>query len=419
MDFNNKKVAVIGLGKSGLEAALLLFNLGAQVKISDCQDNESLRNNAKISQDKNIKIELGRNSFNFIEGSELIVVSPGVKKDSPIMIFARQSGIPVIGEIELGFLLCPAQIIAITGTNGKTTVTTLVGEILKSTGRKVFVCGNIGNPFCKDILNMTKDDLVSLEVSSFQLENIVDFKPKVAALLNFSRNHLDRHKDMQTYLDVKKRIFMNQDSNDWAILNYHSSEIRTIASEIKSKILYFNSEDKDNSEFGSNPNYLAAIAIGSIFGISEDTYIEVFRQFRGLEHRLEYVRTINGIDFINDSKATTVDAAIWALNNLNKPVIMIAGGRDKGADFSAVKDLLRDKVKKLILIGEAKEKIRNAIDNALPTKDLDTLEEAVCFAYKTARNGDCVLLSPMCASFDMFSDFEERGEVFKDIINKL
>jgi len=419
MDFKNKKVAVIGLGKSGLEAALLLSNLGAQVKISDFQDNESLRSNTKILQDKNIEVELGQNSFDFITGSQLIVVSPGVKKDSPIMMLARQEGMPLIGEIELGFLLCPAGIIAITGTNGKTTVTTLVGEILKTTGKKVFVCGNIGNPFCKDILNMTKDDLVSLEVSSFQLENIVDFKPKVAALLNFSCNHLDRHKDMREYLDTKKRIFMNQNSEDWAVLNHSYPEIKAIAPEIKSKILYFDSNDKEKYDFRLNSNYLAVITIGSIFGVSEDKCIDIFKHFRGIEHRLEHVRTIDGIDFINDSKATTVDATVWALNNLDKPIVMIAGGRDKGADFSLIKNLLKDKVKKLILIGEAKEKIRKAVDNLISIKNSDTLEEAVHLAYKSARSGDCILLSPMCASFDMFSNFEQRGRVFKDIVNRL
>jgi len=419
MNFRNKKVTIIGLGRSGFESALLLSNLNARIKISDCLENEQLRAKAKILQDKNIEVELGRHSFTFIEGSQLIVVSPGVKNDSEVMTFAKQNSIPVIGEIELGFLLCPAQIIAITGTNGKTTVTTLVGEILKLTGKKVFVCGNIGSPFCKDVSKMTKGDLVSLEVSSFQLENTINFRPKVAVFLNFSRNHLDRHSDMQIYLDAKKKIFQNQDREDWAVLNHSCPEIRAIASEVKSKVLYFNFKDRDESEFGSNPNYLAAMAIGSIFGVSKDKCIEIFRQFRGVEHRLEYVRTINGIDFINDSKATTVDAAIWALNNLNKPIIMIAGGRDKGADFSVIKNLLKDKVKELILIGEAKGKISKSINSALPTKESNSLEEAISFAYKAARSGDCILLSPMCASFDMFSDFEERGRIFKNIVDRL
>ena len=418
MDFKNKKVAVIGLGKSGLEAALLLFNLGAQVKVSDSGDNDSLRAKSKTLQDKNIEVELGKNSFSFIENSQLVVVSPGVKKDSSIMEFIRQKRMQVIGEIELGFMLCPAPIIAITGTNGKTTVTSLVGEILKNTGKRIFVCGNIGRPFCKYVLDMKEDDLVSLEVSSFQLENITNFKPKVAALLNFSQNHLDRHKDMQEYLDAKKRIFMNQDKEDWAVLNYDYPEVRGLSAGIKSKVLYFN-KVKEEEDFKLNSNYRAAIAIGSIFGVSQDICITIFKKFKGIEHRFEYVRTVNGVDFINDSKATTVEAAIWALNNLNKPAIMIAGGRDKGMDFSAIKNLLKEKVKKLVLVGETRQKIKKTLGDAVETKEVETLDEAVSFAYGDASDGDCVLLSPMCASFDMFVNFEQRGKVFKDIVNKL
>jgi UDP-N-acetylmuramoylalanine--D-glutamate ligase len=411
--FRNKKVTVAGLARSGLACANLLFALGASVSVTDQQDNDTTRANAAKLKSKDIKIELGRHTQDFISGRDLLVVSPGVPENALPVAWARQAGIPVISEIEVSWLLCPATIIAVTGSNGKTTVTTLIGKILEAAGKRVFVLGNIGKPFCAELEKMKEGDFVSLEVSSFQLETIDKFKPKVAVILNFSRNHLDRYKDMRKYLAAKKRIFLNQDKTDYAVLNYQDRLVRELAKEVKSQAVYFKEEES------LNPNQAAVLAVGSILGIDKGTCMEVFRGFKGVEHRLESVAEIGGIEFINDSKSTTVESTAWALETLKKPVILIAGGRDKNLDYRPILDLARRKVKKIILIGEAKEKIRRALNGFPALEDASTLEEALDLAYQKSSSGDCVLLSPMCASFDMFSDYEDRGRVFKKAVYNL
>jgi len=418
MDLRQKKVTILGFARSGQEAARLAVLKGAQIRISDKADTPQIRGAIKNLNLKNTEVELGGHSEKFIQASDLVVLSPGIRLDSEPVIWAKRKGIPVIGEVELGFRFCPATVVAVTGSNGKTTVTTLIGEVLKKTGRKVFVCGNIGNPLCAEVDKMQKGDLVSLEVSSFQMETIVDFRPHVAVFLNFSCNHLDRHVDMADYLNQKKRIFLNQKPDDWAVLNYNDPVVKNLSSGTKARIVYFNSpETKDKSI--TNPNYLAALAVGSIFNVSREECLEVFRNFKGVEHRMEFIKNIRGIDFINDSKATTVESALWALNIIDKPLIMIAGGRDKGLDYTPVRVLAGKKVKELILIGEAKGKIKKALAGSLPLKDAGSLQEAVKLAFNDAQNGDCVLLCPMCASFDMFKNFEERGKLFKELVNNL
>jgi len=417
MQLKNKTITIFGLGRSGLESALLLhgMNEGIKVKVTDSLDDSKIRQNASRLK-SGIEVEIGRHSRDFIKESNLIVLSPGIRIDLPIISWARENGISIIGEIELGYLLCPAPIIAVTGTNGKTTVTTLSSQILKSTGKNIHLCGNIGKPFCKEIPNIKKGDLVCLEVSSFHLETIVSFRPKVAVFLNFSRNHLDRYRNMQEYLSAKKKIFENQNEEDWAVLNQGDSTLREFSKKIKSRVVFFNCVEDKTQDGNLNSNHLAVLAIAEIFGVKTKDCLDVFRQFKGIEHRLELVRNIDGIDFINDSKATTVDAARWALNNTNKPIIMIAGGRDKGSDFSSIKDLIRKKVKELILIGEARQKIKMQLDGVLTIKEAGSLKDSVYLGLKDASKGDCVLLSPMCASFDMFSDFEDRGRTFKEIV---
>ncbi len=417
MDLKNKKVTIFGLGKSGLDLVLLLDGLGAKVYITDEKDSLQARENAEKIQGK-AKVEIGKHSEAFIEGSDLVVLSPGVRQDLPILLKIKEKGIMVIGEIELAASLCKGTIVAITGTNGKSTVTTLASEVLKLSGKNVFLCGNIGIPFSRCIPKIQKDDIACLEVSSFQLETTKNFKPKVAAFLNFSRNHLNRHKDMDEYFQAKKMIFANQDKTDWAVLNERDEIVKNIAGEIKSQVVYFNKSNEDPGKF-SNPNYSAVRAIASIFGISSDECNKVFNNFKGLEHRMEFVSTVKGIDFINDSKATTVVAALWALRSVSKPVVMIVGGRDKGGDFTVIKDLAVEKVKELIVIGEAKEKIKSALKDFLNIKESQSFQEAVKLAFADAKENECVLLSPMCASFDMFSSFEERGKVFKELVSEL
>jgi len=411
--FKAKKVTVVGLARSGLACARLLSDLGAIVSVSDNQDNDATRQNAAKLKSQGIFVELGKHSKGLIKNSDLLVISPGVSDEAlPIKLAARYH-LPVISEIEVAALLCPADIIAVTGSNGKTTVATLIAGVLSAAGKKVFICGNIGMPFSAQVQSMGENDFVVLEISSFQLEHIEKFKPKVAVVLNFSANHLDRYKNIQEYLAAKKRIFLNQGVLDYLVLNEDDPVLKKLAAGAKSKIIYFSQKS------GLNPNQAAVLAAASIFGIDKKAALKVFQGFRGLEHRLEEVAQINKIKFINDSKATTVDSAIWALNNIHQPVILIAGGKDKGVDYSLILEAARKKVKSVVLIGEAKEKIKRALSPALAIDEAATLEEAVSIAFAGARAGDCVLLSPMCSSFDMFANYEERGKVFKNAVNNL
>ena len=411
--FKGKQVLVAGLARSGVASANLLYDLGAQVFITDNQDNANIRRALSQLKSKDIKVELGKHSRDFVRGKDSVVVSPGIPNNALPVIWAKDENIPVISEIELAWILCPAQVIAVTGTNGKTTVTTLIGKVLSAAGKRVFTCGNIGRPFCAEVGKMQEGDFAVLEISSFQLEYIDTFKPKICVFLNLSRNHLDRYKDMAEYLAAKKRIFQNQDAADYAVLNYDDPAIRSLAKELKSTTVYFRKKE------GLNPNQSAVLSVAALLGINKDSVMKVFGEFKGVEHRLEDVLEINGVRFINDSKSTTTEATVWALNNLSGPLILIAGGREKGNDYSKAVELAAKKVKAAVLIGEAKEKIKKVFSGSLNTLEAATLEEAVKKAYRLALPGDCVLFSPMCKSFDMFSDYEDRGRSFKNIVFKL
>ncbi len=408
--FKDKKVTVVGLARSGFACAKLLYDLGADVSVTDNQDNDSTRAYALGLKSKNIKIEIGRHTQDFIRDKGLLVISPGIPDTALPIALAGQLQIPMISEIELAWILCPATVIAVTGSNGKTTVTTLIGKILEASGKKVFVCGNIGNPFSGEVEKMKAGDFVSLEVSSFQLEKIREFKPKIALILNLSRNHLDRYKDLQEYLDAKKRIFMNQDKSDYLILNDNDLLVKELSKEAKANTAYFK-ETKD-----LNANHAAVLAVASILGINKELCMKVFKEFKGIEHRLEYVAEINNIIFINDSKSTTVESTIWAFRNISRPIVLIAGGKHKGIDYSIISDLIREKTREVILIGEARGKIKDALSGFLSIDEAPTLKEAVGLAFSKAKPGDCVLLSPMCSSYDMFLNYEERGNVFKQAV---
>ena len=411
--YKNKKITVIGLARSGLACAKLLHKLGANVSVTDIQDSDSNRINALELSLKGIKIELGRHTKGLIKGKDLLIISPGVPNGALPLVWAEEFGVPVISEIEFAWSLCPGTVIAVTGSNGKTTVSTLIGKILEATGKKVFVCGNIGNPFSAVVQKINEKDFVTLEISSFQLEHIDKFKPKISVILNFTRNHLDRHKDMSEYLEAKKRIFKNQDINDFLVLNHDDPILRELSNETSAKVVFFRSRKN------LNPNQAAVLCVGSILGIKKELIGKVFARFKGIEHRFEYVDEINKVKFINDSKATTVDSAIWAIKNISQPIILIAGGKDKGVDYSAILDYAAGKVKLAILIGEAKQKIKSALEGKLRIDEASSLESAVRKAYVEANPGECVLLSPMCSSFDMFSDYEERGHVFKQAVRDL
>ncbi|MDD5120639.1 MAG: UDP-N-acetylmuramoyl-L-alanine--D-glutamate ligase [Candidatus Omnitrophica bacterium] len=411
--FKNKKVTIVGLARSGVACANLLYSLGAIVSVTENKDNAQTREASAKLCSQEISVEMGKHSRNFINNADLVVISPGVPLTSEPIKWAAQFNKPVISEIEVGSILCPARIIAVTGANGKTTVTTLIGCVLKEAKKNVFVCGNIGKPFCGDVGQMQEGDFVLLEVSSFQLEAIKDFKPQIAIILNLTPNHLDRYNNMQEYLDAKKRIFLNQDHDDFLVLNAEDHALSGIKGEANSKVVFFNKRQ------GFNSNQSAVLCVGKILGLDEGLMLKVFSEFKGIEHRMEELRQIKGVRFINDSKATTADSAVWAINNVNAPIILIAGGRHKGIDYRVILEPARGKVKKAILIGEAKEKIAASLRGEIQIEMSASLEDAVKRAYGLAEPGYTVLFSPMCSSYDMFKDYEERGREFKRIVAEL
>ncbi len=412
MDLKNKKITIIGAARSGLAAADLVSRLGGIAKIS-----ESKVGVEHARPVHGIIIETGGHTKAFIEDSDYVVLSPGVRMDSQPAQWARAKGLEVMGEVELAFRFCPCPIIAVTGSNGKTTTSTLIAEILKKAGRRVCLCGNIGNPFTTQVLNLKSTDTVVLEISSFQLESTIEFKPQVAVWLNFSQNHLDRHKDLTEYFEAKKKIFTNQGKNDFAVLNFAQAEFHDLAKSLKAKVLFFNGPDSPKDI--NNPNYLAAMTAAHALGISENISRQVFVEFKGVEHRLEWVRTLDGVDYINDSKSTTAEAGRWALECTRKPLIMICGGSDKHIDYKNLRPLVQKKVKYMIAIGQIRKQIQEAFAGAVSMGSADSLEEAVNTARHKAASGDCVLLSPMTASFDMFDNYEHRGKRFKEIVSQL
>lgn len=428
MNIEGKKITVVGAKRSGMALARLIVRLKGLARISDQGSEDALPEDFRNwAGSNNVAFEFGGHSEAFIADSDMIVLSPGVSYFSECAEWAKGARIPVVGEIEFAAQYCPCPIIAVTGSNGKTTVSTLISKVLEQAGKANRLCGNVGSPFSDYVLDLQGTEYVVLEVSSFQMESVHDnaalgdseaalglkgFKPAVAIILNFSQNHLDRHKDMDEYFGAKKRIAINQDEGDYLVLNAKDDISKTISA--NAQVVHFNQGDHD-----ANPNHSAVLSVAHILGIDPSLCQQVFSEFEGVEHRLEKVRMLDGVEFINDSKATTAQSALWALNSINRPVVMICGGRDKNIDFSILSDAVRAKVKHMYVIGEARPKIREAFGDVIDLDECDGLEEAVEKAKSCASQGDCVLLSPMCASFDMFTDFEERGKVFKSLVNEL
>lgn len=447
LQLKDKKVIVVGLAKSGVASAKLLLQMGAKVKISDSKSRSELQE--QIALFKDLDIETGEHKEESLEDCDLIVTSPGVALDIPFLRKAKEVQIPIISEMELAYQFLPQNfVIAITGTNGKTTTTTLIGEILKTAKLKVVTAGNIGNPLSELIDKIDKDDIVVVEISSFQLQTIKDFRANISVFLNFTPDHLDRHKNLDEYLSAKTRIFENQLEEDFMVLNADDSIIREVSSPFKAKPLYFSSTKKDfedgiwveknqiRSQFKGKvdnicqtkdialigphnlENVLASIGVSIILDIDLETVRKTLSQFRGVEHRLEEVTSINGVRFINDSKATNVDAVIVALKSFDEPIILIAGGRGKGCNYRRLNDLLATKVKAVVLLGEVKDEMARQIDFKNIFK-VQNLHEAVELSYQLAQPNDIVLLSPACASYDMFKNFEERGCIFKEEVAEL
>ncbi|MFQ5680775.1 MAG: Mur ligase family protein, partial [Candidatus Omnitrophota bacterium] len=319
----DKKVVVVGLGRSGRAAATLLKRLGHDVVVSEIEDSPRTRGICGELGRQGVGCELGRHSPQMFGGAGLIVVSPGARADLACLQYAREKGIRVIPEIELAASLCPAKIIAVTGTNGKSTTVSLIGAALRGGGKKAHICGNIGNPFSGEIGNIGRDDIVCLEVSSFQLQTIDKFKPYVAVILNISPNHLNRHRDIGEYFVAKKRIFANQDRRDWLVLNKGDLRLAGLGCGIRPQIKFFPDDLRING-VTLNANQAAALSVAEVFGVSGEGCLEAFRDFGGLEHRLEFVANIRGVDFVNDSKSTTVASLGWALRKISRPIVLIA-----------------------------------------------------------------------------------------------
>jgi len=448
VELNGKRVLVVGLGKSGVASALFLKARGARVTVSDAKPQEQLGKEIPLLLDHGIIVETGGHGERTFQGQDLIVVSPGVPVDAAPLVQARTLGETVIGEIELAAQFFPGKIVAITGSNGKTTTTTLTGEILAAGGLTTAVGGNIGTPAISLVERATPETVAVLEVSSFQLETIQAFHPVIAVVLNVTPDHLDRHRTFATYVDAKARIFENQRANDFAVLNADDLTCEGLATRTKAQVFWFSRKKEVNhgayvsggrilfrkpghteeimlvSEIplkGAHnvENVLAAICAGALLGCAPEKIREAVREFKAVEHRLEYVATVRGVQFYNDSKATNVDATIKALESFPANIHLILGGKDKGSDYSVLNNLLRERAKRVYTIGAAAEKIESQIKTAAEIVQAKTLESAVKRAAAAAQPGDIVLLAPACASFDQFRNYEHRGKVFKDAVAAL
>ena len=450
MNFEDKTILVVGTGKSGIAAVNLLTAKGADVILLD--GNVKLDRDEVMSKfDEGVKLDLilGDLPDEVMDKVDIAVLSPGVPTDLPFVIRMQENGIPVWGEIELAYRCGAGKLYAITGTNGKTTTTALTGEIMKEYYKSVFVVGNIGLPYTEYALDMTDESVTVAEVSSFQLETIHEFRPDVSAILNITPDHLNRHHTMECYIQTKARIAQNQTKDQVCVLNYEDEYLRKIAENIPADVFWFSSEHKlergiwlegeqiiycdteripvctihDMKLLGKHnyENVMAAVAIAMHAGVPMECIRKAVKNFNAVEHRIEFVREVDGVKYYNDSKGTNPDAAIKAVEAMISPTVVIGGGYDKQSTYEEWIASFKDKVKCLVLLGATRDKIadtarRAGFDNIIM---VDSLEEAVKESSRQAESGDAVLLSPACASWDMFKSFEERGTLFKKYVNEL
>ncbi len=451
MELRDKNVLVVGAGKSGIAACGFLLGKGATVTLTDIRDIEKYQPPIKDLASRGVFFVFGdypevrRGSFDYI------VVSPGVPLSVEPIVSAGKQGIPVFGELELAFSFAAAPFVAITGTNGKTTTTALTGRIFKNAGFETLVAGNIGHPLVKEIESYNSSGAIIAEVSSFQLESTISFKPRVAAILNITPDHLDRHGTLEDYIRAKARVFKEQGPDDCLILNFDDPATAGLAAECPGRVIFFSR--RNNLDCGvflddkgmivsvfdgirteimpardlgipgphNLENALAAVACTLLFGIGPEIIARTLEDFPGVEHRLEFVRELDGVRYVNDSKGTNPDASIKALDSFNQPIILIAGGRNKGNNFLAFAEKAKQKARLVITLGECAGEVEDSL-RSVGFKGfvrVPSFEEAVLEANRNARSGDLVLLSPACASWDMFSSYEERGELFKKLVNSL
>jgi UDP-N-acetylmuramoylalanine--D-glutamate ligase len=440
---SGQKVLVVGAARSGVAAAHLLAKRGAVVTLTDAK--QQIPQEAEL-RSAGVRLELGAHHAQTFKSSDLIVMSPGVPLDMPEVLLARAAGVRVIGELELASRWLRGPIVAITGTKGKSTTTTLVGRMLEASGKRVLVGGNIGYPVSAQVEASTADTVHVIEASSFQLESIDTFRPWIAALLNFSPDHLDRHPDEAAYGAAKMRIFENQRADDWAVVNADSVEATAMTANVRARIVRYGVEDTaadvhigrgfvwQRTSEGDIPllplaamqlqgrhmlsNVVAATAISHLAGASGEALARALDGFHGLEHVMEVVATKGGVRFVNDSKATNVDAAARSIESFQN-VVAIIGGKYKGGDFADLADPLRRHGRAVVAIGEARAMVRNALKDVVPVSEATSLKDAVRRAFDLAAPDGVVLLAPACSSFDMFADYADRGRQFKEEVRKL
>jgi len=447
MELKGKKVLVVGLGKSGLAAALFLRRRGAQVTVSDVRSAAALAKDIPALLDQGIMVEAGGHGLLTFRRQDLIVVSPGVPLDTPELVQVRSFGLPVIGELELAAHFLAGKTLAITGSNGKTTTTSLCGEILAAAHLRVQVGGNIGVPVIALVDESREDGWSVLEVSSFQLETTYQFRPDIAVILNITPDHLDRHGSMENYIAAKERIFANQGTGDALILNADDDAAARAAARTKSRLfwfsrtrivrqgafvhdgaIYFRPTEQSAPEFilkaaaislkGQHnvENVLAAVCAARLADVPPEAIRRAVEAFHAVEHRLEFVATVNGVEYYNDSKATNVDAAMKAIAAFPSGIHLILGGKDKNSDYRLMRPLIQERVKAIYTIGAASEKIITHVEGSAPIVNSGTLDVAVTKAADAAQPGEIILLAPACSSFDQFQNYEQRGQVFKDLV---
>jgi UDP-N-acetylmuramoylalanine--D-glutamate ligase len=423
LELSGKKVLVVGLGISGQEAAIFCKKQNAIVTVTDTADEKNLNFSENFLEHTDIKKEIGFHNIKTFKNSDIIIISPGISEKIKPVLAAKEKGVKIIGEIELASRFITVPIIAVTGTNGKSTVTTLIGKMLEESGKKVFIGGNLGKPLISFVNQNKKEfDFIVAEISSFQLDTIETFKPKIGILLNITKDHLDRYENYEEYAKSKFRLFENQDKNNTAILNGEDDIIRSFCKNIKSRKIFFDTNSFKNLEFSKSLDYenaAPAIIAAEIAGADKDSIYSTLKNFKGLPHRIEYVDEIDGVKFYDDSKATNIGSVEYALKKFSAPIILIMGGRDKKGGYSSLKEVIKKHVKKIIVIGEAKGNIYQELQYVTKIDKAASLEEAVYKAHKAAGKNDIVLLSPACSSFDMFKNYKERGDVFVRAVKNL
>ena len=450
MELKGKKVLLVGLAKTGISTIKCLAKYGADITVNDIKTEDQLEEIiAEIKDIDGIKYILGHHPEN-ISDIDMVVVSPGVPLDLPFIKKVIEENKELIGEVELAYQLAKKPyFVGITGTNGKTTTTSLTGEIFEKAGKETYVVGNIGNPVIDAVQAANEGASFVTELSSFQLESIKDFKPSVSAVLNITEDHMNRHHTMENYIDAKARVFMNQDKNDFCVLNYDDELTRALAEKCNANVVFFSRLEKlekgvyvENGDIiidinekinlmkvcelslpgGHNlENCMAAAAMAYVSGIDIEVIREVLKTFKAVEHRLEFVKEVEGVKYVNDSKGTNPDSTIKAVQAYENPIILIAGGYDKGSTYDELLEIAKKNVKTLVLLGQTADKIEEAARRIGFTDihRVEDMKEAVKTCHDIAKEGDIVLLSPACASWGMYKNFEVRGKDFKDNVNNL